>query len=306
MSAPITEAHLRLANQLVASPPSPLVLATLIADSEAAAVEAADFALQQERNIHMTTIAERDQLRAEIARIDSEKPWLKEANATNADLRAEVARLSEWQESVIKNARAHHAHLKDAIARAERAEASLHALRLVCGTTDADKFSTWVDRANARAARAEAELTFQQGRNSRLFEQRDAAVAAQEKAEAELANIRALANRRNKQDHSHDTTHQLVASLDQSLDIVQAELVEERWLKGCAIKRSQELLSELAAERARLDDLVADINDACITLASAAADCDDYAMQNTGFKLEAVRDVLLQYIPNAAMKEGAK
>jgi hypothetical protein len=36
-----------------------------------------------------------DQLRAEIARIDSEKPWLKEANATNADLRAEVERLRE-------------------------------------------------------------------------------------------------------------------------------------------------------------------------------------------------------------------
>lgn len=37
MSAPVTEAHLRLANQLVCSPPSPLVLATLIADSEAKA-----------------------------------------------------------------------------------------------------------------------------------------------------------------------------------------------------------------------------------------------------------------------------
>ena len=36
--------------------------------------------------------------------------------------------------------------------------AQLHALQLVCGTTDADKFSTWVDRANARAERAEADL----------------------------------------------------------------------------------------------------------------------------------------------------
>jgi len=62
----------------------------------------------------------------------------------------------------------------------------------------------------------------------------------------------------------------------------------------------------LAAERARLDDLVADLNDACITLASAKDDCDDYALLNTGFKLTAVRDVLLQYIPNAAIKEGAK
>jgi hypothetical protein len=169
MSAPITEAHRKLRETLEIRwmRATELEIEQLIADSEAAAVEAADFALQQERNIHMTTIAERDQLRAE------------------------VARLSEWQAGVIKNARAHHAHLKDAIARAERAEASLHALRLVCGTTDADKFSTWVDRAIARAERAEAELTFQQERNSRLFEQRDAAVAAQEKAEAELAAERA-------------------------------------------------------------------------------------------------------------------
>jgi DNA repair exonuclease SbcCD ATPase subunit len=134
------------------------------------------------------------------------------------NLSVELNLLREWQREVIQNARAHHAEREDAIARAERAEASLHALRLVCGTTDADKFTTWVDRANARAARAEAEL---------------------------------------------------------------------------------------AAERARLDDLVADLNDACITLASAKDDCDDYALLNTGFKLEAVRDVLLQYIPNAAMKEGA-
>ena len=49
-------------------------------------------------------------------------------------------------------------------ARAELAEASLHALRLVCGTTDADKFSTWVDRANARAERAEAELAKERAR----------------------------------------------------------------------------------------------------------------------------------------------
>ena len=62
---------------------------------------------------------------------------------------------------------------------------------------------------------------------------------------------------------------------------------------------------ELASERARMADLVADLNDACITLESAKNDCDDYAMQNTAFKLMAVSNVLLQYIPNAAMKEGA-
>ena len=73
-----------------------------------------------------------------------------------------------------------------------------------------------------------------------------------------------------------------------------------------AIARAERAEAELAAERARLADLVADLNDACITLESAENDCDDYAMQNTAFKLNAVRAVLLQYIPNAAMKEGGK
>ena len=48
--------------------------------------------------------------------------------------------------------------LNAATAERDQLRAQLHALQLVCGTTDADKFSTWVDRANARAERAEAEL----------------------------------------------------------------------------------------------------------------------------------------------------
>lgn len=82
-----------------------------------------------------------------------------------------------------------------------------------------------------------------------------------------------------------------------------------RALRECSQKLETELAAlraELAAERARRDDLVADINDACITLASAIADCDEYALQNTEFKLTAIRDVLQQYIPNAAMKGGVK
>jgi molecular chaperone GrpE (heat shock protein) len=64
--------------------------------------------------------------------------------------------------------------------------------------------------------------------------------------------------------------------------------------------RAERAEAELATERARLADLVADLSDACITLESAENDCDDYAMQNTAFKLMAVRNVF------AAMKEGAK
>ena len=64
-------------------------------------------------------------------------------------------------------------------------------------------------------------------------------------AEAEIAGIRALADRRNKRDHSQDTTHQLVAALDQALDIAQAELATERarldWLMAggvCLVQHS--------------------------------------------------------------------
>ena len=58
-------------------------------------------------------------------------------------------------------------YLADAIAvKAERDQlrAQLHALQLVCGTNDANKFETWVDRANARAERAETELAAERAR----------------------------------------------------------------------------------------------------------------------------------------------
>ena len=70
--------------------------------------------------------------------------------------------------------------------------------------------------------------------------------ARAERAEAELDGIRALADRRNKRYHAEDTTPQLVAALDQALDIAQAELAQFR---------------ELAIERARLDWLEENAND---------------------------------------------
>jgi hypothetical protein len=42
--------------------------------------------------------------------------------------------------------------------------AQLRALTLICGTNDANKFETWVDRANARAERAETELATERAR----------------------------------------------------------------------------------------------------------------------------------------------
>ena len=72
-----------------------------------------------------------------------------------------------------------------------------------------------------------------------LTEEKDRA----SRAEAELAGIRALADRRNERDHSQDTTHQLVAALDQALDSAQAELAQFR---------------ELDAERARMRQIAVD------------------------------------------------
>jgi hypothetical protein len=75
----------------------------------------------------------------------------------NDQLRAEVERLTNMGVAAAKDGIAH-------ARRAERAEASLHALRLICGTTDADKFTTWCDKANARADKAEAELATERAR----------------------------------------------------------------------------------------------------------------------------------------------
>jgi chromosome segregation ATPase len=43
-------------------------------------------------------------------------------------------------------------------AERDHLHAQLRALTLICGTNDANKFETWIDRANARAERAEADL----------------------------------------------------------------------------------------------------------------------------------------------------
>jgi hypothetical protein len=45
--------------------------------------------------------------------------------------------------------------------------AQLRALTLICGTNDANKFETWIDRANARAERAEAELATEREKSER-------------------------------------------------------------------------------------------------------------------------------------------
>jgi len=85
-----------------------------------------------------------------------------------------------------------------------------------------DAIITERDRLRADVERLTAELEQESKWKAREY------LARAERAEAELDGIRALADRRNERDHSQDTTHQLVAALDQGIDIAQAELATER------------------------------------------------------------------------------
>jgi hypothetical protein len=142
MSAPITEAHLRLANQIVASPPSPLVMATLIADSEAEAVQTA--MLREYGNLCATNESlakERDQLRADC---ENETKWAAHylADAQNASARADraEAELGKLQElhgcsqGMVVHWCAHAAERSQGLDQARAELAAWHLLRL-WGTT---------------------------------------------------------------------------------------------------------------------------------------------------------------------------
>jgi hypothetical protein len=76
-------------------------------------------------------------------------------------------------------------------ARAEKAEAKLHALTLICGTNDANKFQSWVDKERERADKAEAEC-LEQARLLGISGSREASLIARlEKAETELTEAKA-------------------------------------------------------------------------------------------------------------------
>ena len=150
--------------------------AQLIADSEARATAElrGALALGQENcdAAYDELRVDCDELRADVVRLTAERDLL----------RAEVERLKFYiattiqpdeYAKVIKDLRAEVERSKKSCefadfqrqqARAEKAEAQLYALRLVCGTTDANKFETWTDRANARAERAEAQLATERAR----------------------------------------------------------------------------------------------------------------------------------------------
>jgi hypothetical protein len=84
--------------------------------------------------------------------------WADDYTAELTRLRAEVAAIEEDGTEEHNAAVGLRQKLVAALDRAEKAEAALHALRLVCGTSDADKFTTWLNVEIAKREKAEAEL----------------------------------------------------------------------------------------------------------------------------------------------------
>jgi chromosome segregation ATPase len=109
--------------------------------------------------------AERDQLRAEVERLKEQLRiesaasahalhWAEKAEAALAEAKVERETVAQ---SSLRSLEAYIDKLKQFAERAEKAEAQLHALRLVCGTTDADRFTTWLNVEIAKRENAEAE-----------------------------------------------------------------------------------------------------------------------------------------------------
>jgi hypothetical protein len=105
----------------------------------------ASFARTLERELTALT-AERDQLRSEFEKLAITTAQAQDRNVSHRLERDKAE--AERTDAIYQRA-----------CEVERdLRAQLHALQLVCGTNDANKFETWVDRANARAEKAEAEL----------------------------------------------------------------------------------------------------------------------------------------------------
>jgi len=91
-------------------------------------------------------------------------------------------------------------------AERDHLHAQLRALTLICGTNDANKFETWIDRANARAERAEAAETI-------ALAQWNGALERAMKAEADLAAL----------EQCHDDNCRALVKLDAELAAAQAQ-----------------------------------------------------------------------------------
>ena len=142
-------------------------------------------------------------------------------------------------------ARALERELTALTAERDHLHAQLRALTLICGTNDANKFETWIDRANARAERAEAAETI-------ALAQWNGALERAMKAEADLAAL----------EQCHDDNCRALVKLDAELadwSVLNAwggtpEIIH-KFVKGqqARIHYCQNIEEDLVAERARLD-----------------------------------------------------
>jgi hypothetical protein len=189
-SAPITEAHLRLAatalfsrdaaGRLLTAP----MAAQLIADSEAAAVQTA--MIREYGNLSATNESlakERDQLRAEVERLTAQRENLLKPMRDQAIARAESAE-AEMTFQQERNSRLFEQR-DAAVAAQEKAEADLAAAKLLLNeeTDCAEAVEAAIVRQYARAERAEAEIKDRAAMMRDVMRERDA-------AEAELATER--------------------------------------------------------------------------------------------------------------------
>lgn len=198
-TATITEAHVALVRNMAAQGQylsrSIQHYAQEIADSEARACAEIrdDFAKlaitsAQLADNNVGLRQERDQLRAEVERADA---FYRRACEVEHEMRAELASEVERLTNACNSFSNDEILQGSWIARAERAEAVLGKLQELHGCSR-EMVVYWCEHAAKRAL----QLDFQMARNSDLFTQRDEAVEAQGKAEAELSaereKVRAL------------------------------------------------------------------------------------------------------------------
>ena len=271
------------------------------------------------------------QLETELAALTTEREVIQNANAHHAERRDAIARA----ESAEREAFDWKKIARYETARAERAEAELAAATEECknvrlkwhavmGTCAAKEDA--IMEVDEELARLEAELEKVYALVTPVGFDLPGGIFETAQAVTELTAERDQL--RAERTYNHECINRLASATGtlgensegvvdvvlSTIDQLRAEVERLRSDRDCekrlrkdadelredAIERAERAEAELATERARLADLVADLSDACITLESAEKDCDDYAMQNTAFKLMAVRNVF------AAMKEDAK
>ena len=107
-------------------------------------------------------LQERDQLRAEVERL-KHGTVAQFKDAFIDELKRENTELREWQAGVIANAKLHHAERKDAIARAERAEAELAVERARLDWLEDNLYTLWASGLRCNESPA-VEISAKSGR----------------------------------------------------------------------------------------------------------------------------------------------